>query len=158
MRDYSFEEGELIIREMMDLMCLEMEENGVVTKSVTISVGYSNVLKKKAAKGTTSFDNPTNLPQIIIPAVATLYRRIVDSGYMVRRMNISCNNVTDEKFEQIGFFETADEQEKNHNIQDALIKIKKRFGKNAVFKGMDLRESATTIERNRQIGGHKSGE
>ena len=158
MRDYSFDEGELIIKEMMDLMCLEMVEKGVVTKSITIYVGYSNSLSKKGARGTTSFDNPTNSPGIIIPAVAGLYRKIVDSKCPVRRMNISCNNVSDDGYEQIGLFDTAESQDKNHRIQDALIKIKKQFGRNAVFKGMDLNESATTIERNRQIGGHKSGE
>lgn len=158
MRDYSYEDGELIIKEMMDLLCLELSEKELVTKSITIYVGYSNSLTLPAARGTASLECSTNSPSKIIPAVLNLYRKIVKSEYPIRRVNITCNNVTEEEFEQIGLFDTAEEQEKSHKIQSALLKIKKQFGKNAVFKGMDLDKNATTLDRNRQIGGHKSGE
>ncbi len=160
MRDYDFEDGKLIAKEMMDTLCLNMVEKGLVTKSVTLHIGYSNSLKIQPAHGSISPDVPTNADSILVPLIVKLYNRIVDPRFPVRRINISCNNVTEavQKYEQLSLFDDSQKIEKNNRIQKALIKIKNQFGKNAVFKGMDLEESATTLERNKQIGGHKSGE
>jgi DNA polymerase V len=76
----------------------------------------------------------------------------------VRRINITCNRVvTDNGAEQLSVFDT-DDTAKNKTIQQTLLKIKAKYGKNSILKGMNFQESATTRERNRQIGGHKSGE
>ncbi len=160
MRDYSFDEGEIIAKEMMDLLCLEMVEKGVLTKSVTLYVGYSNSLGLAPAGGSIAPDTPTNNDAVLLPLISKLYRRIVNPEYPVRRMNISCNNLVDESemFEQLSLFDEPQTISKHNKIQKAMVDIKKQFGKNAVFKGMDLDKSATTLERNRQIGGHKSGE
>ncbi len=159
MRDYTFEEGKLIVKEMMDLLCLDMVEKGLVTKSLTLHIGYSNSLKIQPAHGSISPDIATNADSILVPLIANLYSRIADPRFTVRRINISCNNVTaKQQYEQLSMFDDFDKLDKNSRIQKAVIKIKKQFGKNAVFKGMDLEESATTLERNKQIGGHKSGE
>ena len=160
MRDYEFSEGELIVKEMMDLLCLEMVDKGVVTKSVTLNVGYSNVLTVDSARGSIAPDTPTNSDSVLIPLIVQLYRKIVNPAYPVRRMNISCNNLIEEEqvFQQLSLFDEDENSQKHNKIQKALVNIKKQFGKNAVFKGMDLEKSATTLERNRQIGGHKSGE
>lgn len=160
MRDYTFEEGKLIVKEMMDLMCLDMVEKQVITKSVTLHVGYSNALKASPAHGSFLLDTPTSADVVLIPEIEALYQRIVDPLTPVRRINISCNNLTDEceTFTQLSLFEEPKDTEKNKKIQQAVLKIKNQFGKNAIFKGMNLTESATTIERNNQIGGHKSGE
>ena len=98
-----------------------------------------------------------------------LYKRIMNKQLLVRRINITANNVVDEQtakkeksYEQIDLF--TDYQEKvekrqeeliEKELQKAMIDIKKKYGKNAILKGMNLQEGATTIERNRQIGGHK---
>jgi len=159
MRDYTFEEGKLIVKEMMDLLCLDMVEKGLVTKSLTLHIGYSNSLKIQPGHGSISPDMATNADSVLVPLIADLYSRIADPRFPVRRINISCNNVTaKQQYEQLSLFDNFDKLEKNSRIQKAVIKIKKQFGKNAVFKGMDLEESATTLERNKQIGGHKSGE
>ncbi|NMA01505.1 MAG: DNA repair protein [Clostridia bacterium] len=161
MRDYSFEEGRLIIREMMDLMCLDLVDKDLVTGSVTIYVGYSNVLKAKPAKGTISFGTQTNANSIIIPAVVSLYERVVDRNKPIRRVNITCNKVvpTEAQSQQLSLFDNVGEDlERNYKIQKAVLDVKKKYGKNTIIKAMDLEEAATTIERNRQIGGHKSGE
>ncbi|MBR5614363.1 MAG: DNA repair protein [Clostridia bacterium] len=160
MRDYEFSEGELIVKEMMDLLCLEMVDKRVVTKSVTLNVGYSNVLTVDSARGSIAPDTPTNSDSVLIPLIVQLYRKIVNPAYPVRRMNISCNNLIEEEqvFQQLSLFDEDENSQKHNKIQKALVNIKKQFGKNAVFKGMDLEKSATTLERNRQIGGHKSGE
>lgn len=160
MRDYSFDEGRLIVKEMMDLLCLEMVEKELVTKSVTLHIGYSNSLNVQPAHGSISTDVPTNADRILVPLIVELYNRIIEPRFDIRRVNITCNNVTEaeKEYEQLSLFDDVQKTEKNNRIQKTLIKIKKRYGKNAVFKGMDLDENATTLERNRQIGGHKSGE
>ena len=158
MCDYDAEDAELIVKEMMDLLCLELSDKNLAAKSVTLRVGYSNKLKVDAANGTTAFETETNLSSDMIPAVVKLYRRIINTRYKVRRINITCNNVIENYSPQISLFEEPEKAEKSREIQKTLVRLKKQFGKNAVFKAMDLDEKATTRERNRQIGGHKSGE
>lgn len=158
MRDYNFEDGELIVKEMTDLMCLDLVNENLVTKSITLHIGYSNALHLKPAHGTISLDTESNADIEIIPAVTKLYHRIVNPIYGIRRINISFNNVVDEAFRQYSFFCNAESLDKNNKMQKAVIELKQKFGKNAVLKGMNLQKNATTIERNHQIGGHKSGE
>lgn len=158
MCDYSFEDGLLIAKEMMDLLCLDMVSQGVVTDSVTLYVGYSNALHTAPAKGTAHLDTETNADRLWIPAVASLYRRIVNPDYPVRRLNITCNRIAAEGYRQYTLFDSGGELERSRKIQEAVLDIKQKFGKNAILKGMNLQENATTRERNRQIGGHKRGE
>jgi len=164
MRDYSFDEGRLIIREMMDLLCLDLVDKGLVTGSVTIQVGYSNALHVEPAKGTAKLDRVTSADSIILPAVTALYERIVDRSKPVRRVNITCNNIivnSESGAVQLSLFDTEEDDasaKRNHTIQKAVLDIKKKYGKNAILKGMNYENAATTRERNQQIGGHKSGE
>ena len=157
MRDYSFEEGRIVVKEMMDLLCLDLVQKGLVTNSVTLHVGYSNRLNVKSAHGTVSLDTETNADIILIPEIEKLYDRIVNPMYPVRRFNLSCNRVVPENYRQYNLFVDAEDLERNRKIQNAVLQIKNRYGKNAVLKGMNLQEAATTQERNHQIGGHKSG-
>lgn len=158
MCDYSFEDARLVVKEMVDAICLELTEKNLVTKSVTLYVGYSNSLDLKPAKGTAYIDDATCSSIELIPLVDDLFRQIVDERYPVRRINISCNRVAERGSSQMNFFLDIQKKEKINNLQKAVVGIKKMFGKNSVFKAMDLNEKATTRERNRQIGGHKSGE
>ena len=161
MRDYNFEEGRLIIQEMMDLMSLDLVEKHLVTSSVSIYVGYSHTVDAKPAKGTAPIRIETNSDSILIPAVVELYERIVDPRLPIRRVMLTCNNVvTDTGCCQLNLFDqtvTLEALEQDRKHQEAVLGIKRRFGKNAMLRGMDLQEAATTRERNRQIGGHKSG-
>ena len=164
MRDYSFEEGRLIVREMMDLLCLDLVEKGLVTDSVTLYIGYSNALNEEPARGTAKLNKVTSADSVILPAVTAVYDRIVDRKKPVRRINISCNNVTQydqNDWVQLSLFDNIEADasaKRNQKMQKAVIDIKKKYGKNAILKGMNFNEAATTRERNRQIGGHKSGE
>ncbi len=161
MRDYNFEEGKIIVKEMMELLSLEMVKKNVVTESVTMSVGYSNKMDVEPAHGTTSFEFPTNAGKLMVEHIAALYDRIVDDELPIRRVYINCNNIKEKTVEkQLNFFEAALEEdlEKENDMQVAINEIKQKFGKNAMFKGMDLEKAATTLERNLQIGGHKSGD
>lgn len=155
--DYTFEKGRLAVKEMADLLCLELVEKGLVTNSITLHAGYSNRLGKKPAHGTASMTVTTSSARRIIAETAKLYDRIVDRHEMIRRINLSFNNVVDEVYQQYDLFTDPAELERENRIQKAMLDIKEKFGRNAILKGMNLQEGATTIERNQQIGGHRSG-
>ncbi len=156
MSDYSFEKGLVVAKEMMDVMCLDMVDKGVVSKSFTLHVGYSNKNGLPAARGTFSLDTETNASSVLIPKIAELYSEIVNPSYEIRRMYIFCNNVVPEEYIQYSFLMPADELERDRKVQKAVLEIKNKFGKNAILKGLNFEEGATTIERNKQIGGHKA--
>lgn len=158
MSDYNFDDGRLIVEEMMEELCLSMLDKGLETKSVTLQVGYSNSLHMDAAHGTVSVEQATNANSVWVPEVLSLYDQIVNPEYPVRRIHIFLNKVSEEGVYQTSFLEDAEEEKRNRKIQETVLEIKKHFGKNAVFKGIDLKENATALERNKQIGGHKSGE
>lgn len=158
-RDYSFEECKLIVKEMTDALCLEMAEKQVVSKSISMLVGYSNELELKSVNGSTTLITGTNSYREMIPHMLALYERIVDRTKPIRRLSLSCNQVSEEgEGQQQTLFSDYKENERDKKLQKATLEIKKRFGNNALVRGMDLQEEATTMERNRQIGGHKSGE
>lgn len=161
MRDYSFEEGRLILQEMMDLMSLDLVEKHLVTRSVSIYVGYSHTVNAKSAKGTAPIRIETNSDAILIPAVTELYEQVVDPRFPIRRVMLTCNHVvTDTGLCQLNLFDqavTMDALKRDRKRQEAMLDIKRRFGKNAMLRGMDLQQAATTRARNQQIGGHKSG-
>lgn len=127
----------------------------------------------KSAHGTINLKRQTSSIKLIMNAVIELFERIVDKNLLVRRINITVNHVVDETTvrdednnKQLDIFtdyatvqaqkELEDaELEREKKVQQAMLEIKKKFGKNAILKGMNLEEGATTLERNKQIGGHK---
>ncbi len=158
MRDYGYDEARLVLKEMVDALCLEMVDKGVVTNSLSLMVGYSNVLHLEPAHGSIGLEQPTSSDRLLIEAASKLYDRIVQPQYPIRRLNVTCNHVTEEGCEQCSLFVDRQEAQRARQLQTAVLDIKKKFGKNAILKGMSLEEGATARERNRQIGGHKSGE
>jgi len=159
MRDYSFLEGEIIVKEMIEALCDEMLIKGLCTDSITMSVGYSNSLKIDFARGSGTVAVKTNASALLIPTAVNLYRRIVNPTIPIRRINIVFNRVTKESpIIQLDVFEDNIKAENCKIIQKTLIEIKNKYGKNSILKCSSLQEAATARERNRQIGGHKSGE
>ena len=131
----------------------------------------------KHAHGTVNLGAYTSSTKKILQAVSELYDRIVDPDLLVRRMYVVANRVISEdaveekpeEVEQLSMFDTVDydkrrqeqleEQkslEREKKIQKTIIDIKKKYGKNAILKGMNFEEGATGKDRNRQIGGHKA--
>ena len=191
-----FEQTKLIVKEMADLMVLDLVDKGVVTDQIVLTIGYDienltdpNRRRKyrgpvvtdhygrqipKHAHGTTNLKKQTSSTKLIMDAVVALYGRIVDPSLLIRRITLTANNLVDEvsvkdreSFEQMDLFtdyaakeqkqaeeKAALEQEKK--MQQAMLDIKKKFGKNAILKGMNLQEGATARDRNEQIGGHKA--
>lgn len=157
-RDYAHEEGKLIVKEMTDLLCLDLVARECVTESVTLHIGYSNALKIAPAHGSTRLPFPTSSARIIVEAVEKLYDKIKDENFPMRRAFVYFNKIVPEGYEQYNMFVDPEDLKKEHNMQKAIIDIKNKYGKNAILKGMNLEEGAKTIERNAQIGGHRSGE
>ena len=128
----------------------------------------------KHAHGTTNLKRQTSSTKLITDAVIELYDRIVDRNLLIRRINITANRLVDESsvkkeevYEQLDLFTDYEAQRKKQEeeeaalnrekrMQEAMLSIKKKFGKNALLKGMNLQEGATARDRNEQIGGHKA--
>lgn len=128
----------------------------------------------KHAHGTANLKRQTSSSKIIIDAVMELFDRIVDPNLLVRRLNVTANRVVEESgireevhYEQLDLFtdyaaqaqkreEEEEALQREKRIQHAVLDIKKKYGKNAILKGMNLQEGATALERNNQIGGHKA--
>ena len=139
-----------------------------------VTIDYYGRRVPKHAHGTTNLSRKTSSTKLITKAVMELYDRIVNPKLLIRRVTLTANHVTDEKnaveenaYEQMDLFsyynfneqkqqEDKEELEREKRLQKAVLDIKKRYGKNAILKGMNLQEGATTIDRNNQIGGHKA--
>lgn len=194
---YESDKAKLVLREMADLLVLDLVDKGLVTDQIVVTIGYDienltdpernkkyhgTIVKDhygrqipKHAHGTANLDGHTSSTRKIMCAVSDLFDRIVDKNLLVRRLNIVANHVLPEAdapkkndgFEQLDLFtdyaalEVKQEQERaelerEKKMQQAMLTIKKKFGKNAILKGMNLEEGATAKDRNAQIGGHKA--
>ena len=171
---YSFEKARLVVREMVDTVSMRLVENDFVAKGMVLTVGYDreNVDKgiyhgetvvdfygrtiPKPAHGTASLGHYSSSQSAFAEAVMRLFDRIVNPELTVRRLNLVAIDVVDESNEGFDLFTDVQKQEREKKRLKAELLIKKRFGKNAIVKGMDLQEGATTVERNGQIGGHRA--
>ena len=193
---YDFDKGKLIVREMTELLVLDLVEKGLVTDQMVLTIGYDienlsdpDIRKKytgevtidhygrkvpKHAHGTANLGYQTSSTRRITSAMMKLYEEIVNPNLLIRRVNIAANHLVEEiavkekdAFVQLNLFtdyeaerkKNQEEEEalkKEKRLQKAMLDVKKKYGKNAILKGTNLEEGATTIERNRQIGGHKA--
>ena len=159
MRDYKFSEGEVIAKEMMDQLCLDMAAKKLATASVSLCVGYSYTYGVPCVSDTARLSFETNAAAIIVPAVGALYRRIVNPSYGIRRINLTCNDVVNDLDHlQLNIFEDATKQLRNKALQEAMLGIRAKYGKNSILRGISYTPESTARERNNQIGGHKAHE
>lgn len=193
---YNYEKTKLIVREMMDLLSLDLVEKGLVTNQIVLTIGYdienlsdeqiSSEYKgevttdrygrktPKHAHGTINLDRYTSSTNKLVAAAMELFDRIIDKRLTSRRINVVACRVIPEteiaaenEVEQLDFFTDFEEKQaqrdkeeqalkREKNMQKAIIGLKNRYGKNAVLRGMNLEEGATTVSRNKQIGGHRA--
>ena len=194
---YTFKKARVVIQEMADASSLKLVSLRMVTNQLVINVGYDvanltddNISSKyqgnivtdhygrmvpKSAHGSIRLNGYTSSSHAIIKAAADLFDRIVNPDLLVRKLNITTNNVIYEDCVsqepaqpiQLDLFTDYEAQEKQkkaeeaqrakeRRMQEALLAIKQRFGKNAILRGLNFDEGATAIERNNQIGGHKA--
>ena len=194
---YTFEKARNVVMEMADAISLDLVEKQLVTNQLILTIGFDrtslespevaaryqgNVVTDyygravpKHAHGTANLNGYSSSSKEIIEAVMSLYDRIVDHDLLIRRLNITTNNIISEidarskakapvqldlftDYEALAIEEEKRkaERDKERKMQEAIIAIKHKFGKNAILKGTSFSEGATARDRNNQIGGHKA--
>lgn len=153
--DYNYKDAYLILKEMVDINVLTLTEKHLVSDHISLFIGYSKD-KRKPSRGSTKITNRTNSYRILMEEFRLLYQKIVDPNYPIRHIGISFGNVRDEIYEQYDLFADVEEIEKERKLQQTLVDIRNKFGKNAVLKGMNYLDKGTARYRNTTIGGHKA--
>lgn len=180
---YDFTKARLIVQEMSEGLALDLVRKGLVTNQMVITVGYDRKSLGEGysgkitddyygrqvpahAHGTENIDRYTSSSKAIVDAVLRLFDRVVNPGLLVRRMYVVANHTAYEdeikgSAEQLSLFSAVkkpdgDAIKKERDIQNTVLKLQEKYGKNAVLKGMNFKEGATAVERNGQIGGHRA--
>jgi DNA polymerase V len=141
------------MKEMVELACLDLVDKHLVTNNLSLGIGYSNE-KDKFLGVSKQIIETTNSYKTINEYFINMFYENVDKRKLIRRVNIGFNNVIDEVYRSYNLFDDEEKQIKEKNLQEAILSIKKKYGKNSIIKGMNLEEKATTISRNKLIGGH----
>ena len=178
---YSLEKAKIVVLEMAEQIAFDLFEQKLVSKQFVLTIDYDrdNLQGQeysgevatdrygrkipKHAHGTINLDIPTSSLKEITTAVSSLYDRIIDKELLIRRLTLSATKVMPKEgqvYQQLDLFTDYEalkkEQEKERRLQKSILDIKKKYGKNAVLRGLSYEESATTRTRNGQIGGHKA--
>ena len=151
--DYNYDDAFLILKEMIELNVLSLVEKGLVTNSISLYIGYSKDIIKPTG-GSYKLGIYTNSYQELKKNFEDLFFKTTDKKTPIRRIGVGLNNVVDESFLTVDLFTNLEQLKKENDMQKAILGIKKRYGKNAILKGMNLEEKATTKNRNKLIGGH----
>lgn len=154
--DYSYEDALLVVKEMVELNSIRLVKNHLVTDRISLYIGYSRDDGGGASGGQMKLTVRTNSLKILMQEFVNLYHKKVLKNRLIRQIGISFCDVLDEYYESYDLFTDVDEIEEERNLQLAIINIKEKYGKNAIFKGMDKLDKATTIKRNTLVGGHNA--
>lgn len=155
--NYDYKDALLVLKEMVDLNCLELVEKRLVTNSIFLVIGYASD-DIKPTGGSMALNEYTSSLSKLMEYFITLFNKTTNPYYQIRRISIGFNNVKDEQYMTFDLFTDEEKEAKERSLQETIIDLKKKFGKNAILKGMNLEEKATTRKRNKLIGGHNSGE
>lgn len=158
LRDYSGDEALLIVVEMAEQLALELTRRRSVAQTFTLFIGFSmRVRTVPPVHASFRLYKATDSQKLITDHLVTLYKEKVPSTSIVRRIGLSAEHILPNSLQQMSLFESPADTTREHKKQLVLLEIKKRFGKNSIFRGIDLLDGATTRQRNEQIGGHKDG-
>ena len=155
--DYSFIKARLVLKEMVELGSLRLIESNLVTDTIGLYIGYSKNITK-ATGGTGKLTNYTNIYSELLKAFLEIYDKTTDKDIPIRRIGVNFANVIEAESVQLSLFIDQERMDEERKLELAMCSIKNRMGKNAIIRGMDLEDGATTIIRNKLIGGHNSGE
>ncbi len=164
--DYNYDDALLVLKEMVDLNVTELVDKGLVTPSISLSIGYSDKMPYNyetyksipSTGGSMKLNTITNSRRELLDSFERLYIKTTLPNVAIRRITISFNNVVEEIYATYDFFSNLEELEKEKKLVKAVSDINKKYGKNSLLKAMDLDPKATTKMRNNLIGGHNSGE
>ena len=155
--DYSFEKARLVLKEMVELGSLRLIENNLVTDTVGLYIGYSKDIIKATGESK-KLRNYTNVYSELLKVFLEIYDKSTNRGVAIRRIGVNFANVIETENVQLSLFTDQEKIDKERKLELAISSIKNKMGKNAILRGMNLEEGATTLARNKLIGGHNSGE
>ena len=153
--DYTKEKARLALTEMIEILSLQLVEKSLVTSNISLTIRYSKDSHKPTG-GSMKLTICTNVYSKLLPYFLELYDRTTVSDFLIRGIGISFNNVVNESNEYFDLFTDEEEVKKERSLEKTIIDLKKKYGKNSVLKAMNLSEGATTIKRNKLIGGHNA--
>jgi len=175
-KPYSFDKARTVIREMADNLALDLVSKQLKTDQIVLAIGYDiestagyagelvsdwyGRTIPKPAHGSVNLGRFSSSTSLIMEAVTGLFDRITDRKLLVRRLNICANHLAPDEIiqeqTQLSLFGESKDNDKERKIQESILKIKSRYGKNSILKGLNFEDGATAKERNAQIGGHKA--
>ena len=151
--DYNFNDAKIVLREMVDMLSLDLVDNNIFTNSISLYVGYSKDVIRPSG-GTKKLSEYTNSSKKLVQYFLDYFDSTVKKGYPIRKINIGFNNLSENTGFTIDIMGESEEERREKDLQKTVIAIKKKFGKNAILKGTSLEEKATGQMRNKLIGGH----
>ena len=154
--DYSFEKARLVLKEMVELGSLRLIENNLVTNTVGLYIGYSKDIIK-ATSESKKLENYTNVYSELLKAFLEIYDNNINRGVAIRRIGVNFANVIETENVQLSLFADQEKIDKERKLELTISGIKNKMGKNTILRGMNLEEGATTILRNKLVGGHNAG-
>lgn len=175
-RPYAYEEARLVLAEMAETLCTELFAKGLVTGSCgwwvcydykslehcpayagPYSIDFYGRLQPKHSSGTVRLPAQTNSIRLITEALLIQFGARTDHRLLFRRLGVCANEVTaDLAGRQVSMFVDYEALERENRLRGAMQQVRHKYGPNALFRGMDLLEGATGLERNAQIGGHRA--
>lgn len=154
--NYTFDDAKMILKESIQNGCYDLFSKHLVTQLIHVYVGYGD--DKTFTKGSARMSETTNLYSKIVVYAEKIFDDVVDKNRPIRKIGYEFGCVVPESDENYDFFTDMSKVKKEKNLVSSVLEVKDKFGKNAIFKAIDLNEKATQRERNVNIGGHKSGE
>lgn len=156
-KDYNYNDALIVLKEMLQSGCYRLYRLKYVTNLLHIYIGYGDK-SGNSSKGSIRLKERTNLYEIMLPYLEKLYKDIVEINSKIRKIGIDFGNLQDIEQEQYDLFTDIEQVKKKKRLVESILSLQDKYGKNSILKGIDFRENATQIERNKLIGGHNSGE
>lgn len=151
--DYDYEKTELVVKEMILTGCQELLRRKVVATTVGVFIGYSQDYIPPTG-GNLRMSDATASYRTIVEYALKIFRKTTLKNQPIRRVSVDFGSVIPEESAQNSLLFDTEKVEKEKKTERSVLAIKEKFGKNALLRGMDLQEGATTVERNKLIGGH----
>ena len=156
-KDYNFEDTRIVVKEMVDILSLGLVENHFYCRAISLRINYSKECISSTG-GSKRLLKPSDTYHDLVQAFLSIYDKTTKRDYPIRKISLSVNDVTAKPVKQLDLFSTVEKSDTDRKIANVMNQIKHKYGKNAILKGIDLTEAATTKKRNKLIGGHNSGE
>jgi DNA polymerase V len=152
-RDYGYDDARTVLKEMVEVMALELVEKNLVTDSISLRICYSKDVAPSTG-GSMKLGGYTSSYTGLKEYFDRFYERTTLRDVPIRRLAISMNNVVDDDFRQYDLFMNSDREEREKKLMKAVNIIKYKYGKNSVLRCMSLQQNATARMRNKLVGGH----